>query len=116
MMGKRTMKILVLDVGGTNVKLLATGHEEPRKFPSGPDFTPEELIGAVPRETAGWEYDVLSIGYPGFVVRGRAICDPVNLGEGWVGFNFEQAFGKPVKILNDAAMQALGSYNGGRML
>jgi predicted NBD/HSP70 family sugar kinase len=110
------MKILAVDVGGTNVKLLATGQEEPRKFPSGPDLTPGEMVEAVRRETEGWEYDVVSIGYPGFVVRGRAICDPVNLGEGWVGFHFEEAFGKPVKILNDAAMQALGSYNGGRML
>src|SRR5438445_13847193 len=109
------MKILVVDIGGSQVKLSATGQEQPRKFPSGPDLTPEEMIAGVKRDTADWEYEALSIGYPGFVARGRMVCEPYNLGEGWVGFNFQQAFGKPVKILNDAAMQALGSYNGGKM-
>ncbi len=110
------MKILVIDVGGTRVKLLATGQTEPRKLPSGPDLTPQEMVEAVKGATGDWEYDHISIGYPGFVIRGRPVCEPANLGEGWVGFDFEKAFGKPVKILNDAAMQALGSYNGGKML
>ena len=110
------MRILVIDVGGTNVKLLATGQAEPRKFPSGPDLTPEDMVAAVQREAEGWDYDAISIGYPGFVVRGRMTCEPVNLGEGWVGFDFQKAFGRPVRIVNDAAMQALGSYNGGKML
>jgi predicted NBD/HSP70 family sugar kinase len=110
------MKILVIDVGGTNVKLLATDQTEPRKIPSGPDLTPEQMVAAVQKETADWESDHISIGYPGFVTRGRLVCEPANLGEGWVGFDFAKAFGKPVRILNDAAMQALGSYNGGKML
>jgi len=110
------MKILVIDVGGTRVKLLATGQTEPRKIPSGPDLTAQEMVEAVKGATGDWEYDHISIGYPGFVIRGRPVCDPANLGEGWVGFDFEKAFGKPVKVLNDAAMQALGSYNGGTML
>jgi polyphosphate glucokinase len=110
------MKILVIDVGGTRVKLLATGQTEPRKIPSGPELKPQEMVEAVKGATGDWEYDHISIGYPGFVIRGRPVCEPANLGEGWVGFDFEKAFGKPVKILNDAAMQALGSYNGGKML
>jgi polyphosphate glucokinase len=110
------MNILVIDVGGTRVKLLATGQTEPRKIPSGPDLTASEMVEAVKAATGDWEYDHISIGYPGFVIRGRPVCEPANLGEGWVGFDFEKAFGKPVKVLNDAAMQALGSYNGGKML
>jgi polyphosphate glucokinase len=110
------MKVLVIDVGGTHVKLLATGQTEPRKFPSGPEMTPDQMVAAVQKETADWQYDHVSIGYPGFVIRGKPVCEPANLGEGWVGFDFTKAFGKPVKILNDAAMQALGSYNGGKML
>ena len=110
------MKILALDVGGTNVKVLATGREEPLKLPSGPELGPETMVAGVKAATTDWKYEAVSIGYPGFVVRGRIICDPANLAEGWVGFDFPAAFGKPVKILNDAAMQALGSYNGGKML
>jgi polyphosphate glucokinase len=110
------MRILVIDVGGTRVKLSATGQSEPRKIPSGPDLTAQEMVEAVKGATGDWEYDHISIGYPGFVIRGRPVCEPANLGEGWVGFDFEKAFGKPVKVLNDAAMQALGSYNGGKML
>jgi polyphosphate glucokinase len=110
------MNILVVDVGGTNVKILATGQEKPRKFPSGPTMTAEQMVATV-RELAGdWPYDVVSIGYPGFVVRGRPIVEPHNLPPGWVGFGFQTAFGCPVKIINDAAMQALGSYKGGKML
>jgi predicted NBD/HSP70 family sugar kinase len=110
------MKILVIDVGGTRVKLLATGQTETRKIESGPDMTAEQMVEAVKGATGDWENDRISIGYPGFVIRGRLVCEPANLGEGWVGFDFEKAFGKPVKILNDAAMQALGSYQGGKML
>jgi predicted NBD/HSP70 family sugar kinase len=110
------MKILVIDVGGTNVKVLATGQTEPRRIASGPDMTAAMMVDAVKQATADWEYDAVSIGYPGFVVRGRLVNEPRNLGEGWVGFDFAKAFGRPVKLINDAAMQALGSYEGGRML
>jgi polyphosphate glucokinase len=110
------MNILVVDVGGTSVKILATGQEKPRKFPSGPTMTAEQMVATVKELAGDWQYDVVSIGYPGFVVRGRPITEPVNLALGWVGFDFQTAFGCPVKIINDAAMQALGSYNGGKML
>jgi polyphosphate glucokinase len=110
------MNILVVDVGGTNVKILATGQEKPRKFPSGSTMTAELMVAGVKELAGDWQYDVVSIGYPGFVVRGRPIVEPHNLALGWVGFNFQTAFGCPVKIINDAAMQALGSYKGGKML
>lgn len=110
------MNILVIDVGGTNVKLLATGRTEPMKIPSGPDLTAEQMVEHVLAAVHDWEYEAVSIGYPGPVVHGKPLSDPHNLGPGWVGFDFARAFGKPVKIINDAAMQALGSYQGGRML
>lgn len=110
------MKILVIDVGGTNVKVLASGHKERVKIPSGPALTPVAMVAAVKSATADWNYDVVSIGYPGPVVRGRPVSEPHNLGKGWVDFDFAEAFGRPVKLINDAAMQALGSYRGGRML
>jgi len=110
------MKILVIDVGGTHVKLLATGHKQRVEFPSGPKMTPAKMVAAVRTVTAGWKYDAVSIGYPGAVVHGRPILEPRHLGSGWVGFDFKKAFGRPVKIVNDAAMQALGIYHGGRML
>jgi polyphosphate glucokinase len=110
------MNVLVIDVGGTKVKILATGRDTPRKFPSGPDLTAAQMVAGVVQAAAGWEYEVVSVGYPGPVLRGRPVSDPVNLGPGWVGFDFEAAFGRPVKLVNDAAMQALGSYDGGRML
>src|SRR5262249_27815472 len=110
------MNILVVDVGGTNVKILATGHNEPRSFPSGPTMTAEQMVAKVRELAVDWQYDVVSIGYPGFVVRDRPVADPHNLAPGWVGFGFQSAFGCPVKIINDAAMQALGSYKGGKML
>jgi polyphosphate glucokinase len=110
------MNILVIDVGGTNVKVLATGHSEARKIPSGPTMTAERMVTAVRAATVDWHYEVVSIGYPSYVFRGRPICEPYNLAPGWVGFDFGHAFGRPVKIINDAAMQALGSYEGGRML
>jgi polyphosphate glucokinase len=110
------MKVLVIDVGGTSVKVLATGQDEPRKLPSGPGLTPEQMVSGVVQAAAGWDYEAVSVGYPGPVLRGRPVSDPVNLGAGWVGFDFAAAFGRPVKVVNDAAMQALGSYEGGRML
>jgi polyphosphate glucokinase len=110
------MKILVIDVGGTNVKLLASGQRQPRKFPSGPQLTPEQMVEGVLEATKDWDYDVITMGYPGPVVKNKPVLEPPNLGPGWVDFDFEAAFGKPVKIINDAAMQALGSYESGRML
>jgi polyphosphate glucokinase len=110
------MKVLVVDVGGTSIKLLATGADTPRKFPSGPTMTPERMVAAVKEATRDWDYDAVSIGYPGPVIRGHIASEPFNLGPGWVGFDFEKAFGRPVKVVNDAAMQALGSYKGGKML
>ena len=110
------MKILVIDVGGTNVKLLATGRRTPIKIPSGPRMTPRLMVKQVLAATADWEYDVISIGYPGPVLHGSPAREPWNLGKGWVRFDFRKAFRRPVRIINDAAMQALGSYDGGRML
>jgi polyphosphate glucokinase len=110
------MRVLVIDIGGTHVKLYATHRSEPLKIDSGPTMTPRELVKAVKANTSGWKYDVISIGYPGPVVHGKPLSEPANLGKGWLGFDFEKAFGRPVKIINDAAMQALGSYRGGRML
>jgi polyphosphate glucokinase len=110
------VKTLVIDVGGTNVKVLMTGRRVPVKIPSGPHLTPRTMVRAVREATAGWKYDNVSIGYPGPVVRGRLLLEPWNLGKGWVGFDFKKAFGRPVRIINDAAMQALGSYEGGAML
>ncbi len=113
---KTERKILVIDVGGTHVKVLATGERLPRKIDSGPTMTPAKMARDVKSLTKDWKYDVVSIGYPGPVVLDRPLREPYNLGGGWVGFNFAKAFGRPVKIINDAAMQALGSYRGGRML
>jgi len=98
------------------VKILATGQKEPRKFRSGPTLTPTQMVSGVKGLAANWKYDVVSIGYPGPVLAGRPVAEPRNLGRGWVGFNFARAFGRPVKLVNDAAMQALGSYKGGKML
>ena len=110
------MKVLVIDIGGTNVKVLVSGKETPRKFPSGPKMTPEEMVAGVLSATQDWDYEVVSIGYPGPVLCGQALTDPVNLGPGWIGFDFEAAVGVPVRVINDAAMQALGSYQGKKML
>lgn len=110
------MNVLAVDIGGTNVKILANGQAEPRKFPSGPTLTPTQMVDRVKALAADWKYDVVSIGYPGRVVDDRAVTEPHNLAGGWVGFDFAKAFGCPVKVVNDAAMQALGSYNGGTML
>jgi polyphosphate glucokinase len=110
------VKILVIDIGGSHVKLLASGQRTPVKVPSGPDLTPRQMVDEVREATEGWDYDAISIGYPGPVTRNRPAKEPVNLGTGWMRFNFERAFGKPVRMINDAAMQALGSYAGRTML
>jgi predicted NBD/HSP70 family sugar kinase len=109
-------QVLVVDVGGTHVKILATGGKEPRKIDSGPTMTAPLMVQAVKKLAQGWTYDAIAIGYPGPVVHGRPLHEPANLGIGWVGFDFRKAFGLPVRLINDAAMQALGSYKGGRML
>lgn len=111
------MRVLVIDVGGTHGKVLATGHKRRVEFTSGPKMTPTKMVAAVKAATIGWKYDAISIGYPGPVVHGRPLAEPHNLGPGWVGFDFGKAFGhRPVKMVNDAAMQALASYKGKRML
>ena len=110
------MDILVIDVGGTHIKVLATGRKKPLKIRSGPKMSAREMVRAVRQATADWQYPVVSIGYPGPVLHGKPVTEPRNLGDGWVGFDFKKAFGCPVRVINDAAMQALGSYKGGRML
>ncbi len=109
-------KVLVVDIGGNNVKLLATGQSEPRKAVSGPLFTPQRMMAGIEELISDWEHDVVSIGFPGPVLDSRPLSEPVNLGGGWVQFDFEAAFGRPVRIINDAAMQAIGSYRSGKML
>ena len=110
------MNVLVVDVGGTHVKVLATGHKVHREFDSGPTLTPKQMVAGVKKLVADWKYEAISIGYPGPVLRNRPVSEPWNLGKGWAGFGFEAAFKCPVKVVNDAAMQALGSYKGGKML
>lgn len=113
---ERPRRVLVVDVGGTHVKILATGQETSREFASGSTLTARQMVSRVRKAAAGWKYDAVSIGYPGPVLRGRPVSEPHNLAPGWVGFDFRTAFGCPVKLINDAAMQALGSYQGGKML
>lgn len=113
---ERTRNVLVIDVGGTSVKILATGQAEHRSFRSGRMLTPRRMISGVKKLARDWTYEVVSIGYPGPVLHGRPIADPYNLGRGWIAFDFAAAFGRPTKVINDAAMQALGSYRGGKML
>ena len=110
------MNVLVIDVGGSHVKVLASGQTESRKFEPGPTLAPRAMVLGVKKIARDWTYDAISIGYPGPVLRNVPISEPHNLGRGWVGFNFEAAFGQPVKLINDAALQALGSYQGGKML
>jgi hypothetical protein len=110
------MKILVIDVGGTHIKVRATSHKNRVEIPSGLKMTANKMVAAVRKIIIGWKYDVITIGYPGPVLHGHIVSEPHNLGHGWVKFNFKKAFGRPVKIINDAAMQALGSYQGKRML
>jgi polyphosphate glucokinase len=109
-------RILVVDVGGTNVKMRVSGHRATRKFTSGPTLTPQKMVAQVRALSADWRYDALSIGYPGVVLHGKIVVEPHNLASGWVGFAFAKAFGKPVRVINDAALQAIGSYRSGRML
>ena len=109
-------RILTIDVGGNNVKTRLSGRREMRQFQSGPKLTPRQLVKRVHELNGDLRFDVVSIGYPGIVVHGKIIAEPYNLGRGWVGFDFRKAFGRPTYIMNDAAMQALGSYEGGRML
>ncbi len=110
------MNVLVVDVGGTHVKILATGQKDRREFASGPALTAKEMVSTVRKTARDWSYDVVSVGYPGPVLNGCPIAEPHNLGRGWVGFSFDKAFRRPVKVVNDAAMQALGSYKRGKML
>ena len=110
------MNILVIDVGGTHVKILASGEKVKREIDSGPTLTARQMVSSVKKLADGWEYDLVSIGYPGPVVHDRPMAEPHNLGKGWMGFNFAAAFKLPTKVINDAAMQALGSYRGGKML
>ena len=108
--------VLVIDVGGTHVKAGSADHKDIVKIESGVTMTPPAMVEAVKKATADWKYDAVAIGYPGPVLHGRPVAEPHNLGTGWVGFDFERAFGRPVKLINDATMQALGSYRGGKML
>jgi polyphosphate glucokinase len=110
------MNVLVVDVGGTHVKILVSGQKEARRFASGPTLTAKQMVSEVQKLAGDWRYDLVSIGYPGPVLRGRPIAEPRNLGRGWVGFDFEKAFRRPVKVVNDATMQAIGSYERGKML
>jgi polyphosphate glucokinase len=110
------MNVLVIDVGGTHVKILATGQSDKREFASGPKMTAEEMVSGVRKLADGWTYDAVSMGYPGPVLHNRPVADPKNLGPGWMGFDFKKAFGRPAKVINDAAMQALGGYRKGKML
>jgi polyphosphate glucokinase len=109
-------RVLVIDVGGSHVKARVFRRREVRQFDSGPDLTPRKMVARVHELTGDWSYDAVSIGYPGMVLHGRVVAEPHNLAAGWVGFDFRKAFGRPTHILNDAAMQAIGSYEGGRML
>src|SRR5262245_51036627 len=110
------MNVLVVDVGGTHVKILATGQKQHREFPSGPKLTPKQMVAGVKKLAKDWKYNAVSIGYPGVVIRNRPVADPYNLGRGGAGVDFGAAFKCPVKVINDAAMQALGSYKHGKML
>ena len=112
----QAVKVLVIDVGGSHVKIMASGQTEERKFESGPTMTPAQMAEGVKSLASGWRYDAVAIGYPGVVIRDQPATEPHNLAPGWVAFDYAEAFGCPVKIINDAAMQALGSYRSGKML
>jgi polyphosphate glucokinase len=113
---KRYRRVLVIDIGGSHVKMRVFGRRELRQFESGPDLTPRQMVAHVHELTGDWTYEAVSIGYPGMVLHGKVVAEPHNLGPGWVQFDFRKAFGRPIHIVNDAAMQAVGSYEGGRML
>ena len=110
------MPVLVVDVGGSSIKFLASGETERRKFDSGPAMTPARMVEGVLAQSTDWRFNAVALAYPGVVRHGKPAREPHNLGEGWIGFDYEAAFGRPVRIVNDAAMQALGNYNGGRLL
>jgi polyphosphate glucokinase len=110
------LNVMVVDIGGTHVKILATGQEQSREFSSGPTLTAKQMVAGVKELARDWRYNAISIGYPGPVAGNRPVTEPYNLGSGWAGFDFEAAFKCPVKVINDAAMQALGSYRSGKML
>jgi polyphosphate glucokinase len=116
MQQKAQRRVLAIDVGGTHVKIRVSGRRETREFESGPTMTPRRMVARVRELADDLKYDVVSIGYPGVVVHGKIVTEPYNLGRGWVGFDFRKAFGRPIQLMNDAAMQAIGSYEGGRML
>jgi polyphosphate glucokinase len=116
MQRKPQRRVLAIDVGGSHVKTRVSGHRDMRQFESGPDMTPRQMVSRVLKLVGDLKYDAVSIGYPGVVVHGKIVTEPYNLGRGWVGFDFRKAFGRPTLIMNDAAMQAIGSYEGGRML
>jgi polyphosphate glucokinase len=116
MQPKNYRRVLAIDIGGSHVKTRVFGRREVRQFESGPDLTPRQMVARVHAMTGDWTYDAVSIGYPGVVLHGKVIAEPHNLGHGWVGFDFRKAFGRPTRVMNDAAMQAVGSYEGGRML
>jgi polyphosphate glucokinase len=113
---KLPRRVLAIDVGGSHVKMRVSGRREEREFESGPGMTPRQMVAGIRKLTGDWQYDAVSIGYPGVVVHGKIVTEPYNLGRGWVGFDFRRAFGRPTVLMNDAAMQAIGSYEGGRML
>ena len=113
---KLPRRVLAIDVGGSHVKMRMSGRREEREFESGPTLTPRQMVAHIHELTGDWQYDAVSIGYPGVVVHGKIVTEPYNLGRGWVGFDFRKAFGRPTLLMNDAAMQAVGSYEGGRML
>jgi polyphosphate glucokinase len=113
---KHNRRVLAIDVGGSHVKTRVYGRREMRQFDSGPGLTPKKMVAQIHELTGDWIFDAVSIGYPGVVLHGKVVVEPHNLGPGWVGFDFHKAFGRPTRIMNDAAMQAIGSYDGGRML
>lgn len=110
------MNVLTIDIGGTHVKVLVSGEKESRKFPSGPTMTPQIMVAGVGRLTADWTFEAISVGYPGPVLHNRPVAEPHNLARGWTTFDYRRAFRRPLKFMNDAAMQALGSYRGGKLL
>jgi polyphosphate glucokinase len=116
MSSKHYRRVLAIDVGGSHVKARVFGRKDMRQFESGPTLTPRQMVAGIHKLTGDWNYDAVTVGYPGVVLHGKIIVEPHNLGPGWVGFDFRKAFGRPTHILNDAAMQAIGSYEGGRML
>jgi polyphosphate glucokinase len=113
---KKSLRVLVIDVGGSHVKVRVSNRRDVRQFESGPHMRAANMVAGVHKLVGALQYDLVSIGYPGIVIHGKIVTEPHNLGRGWVGFDFRRAFGRPTRVINDAAMQAIGSYQGGRML